>query len=483
MHPSGGIIRALFCALFLSACGDCANGNHGSNNDGNNADESFREAVGEWTPEACDSGADEDQDGAIDCADADCYTAGVCVFEPAMNAPQMGANGVVSFWDHSAWLFQGDSAPQRGVAEGAITPENIGTITGRIVDTAGEPVAGAALSFAGHPDLGRTYTRADGRYDLAFDVSRRLYVRVRAPGHITSDRRITPRLRRPGTLGDIAIVPHESEPTTIDFTTTAWVDGTTREDEDGIRHTGVVIPEGRLAKLTFPNGASRPIDVINVRATEVTVGDSGRDAMMADLAPQTLYTYAAEFSVDEAEAENATGVEFDRPVYIYVDNFLGMPTGSMVPSGYYDRDALAWEPSPNGYVIEIIEIAQGEAVLSLGDAALPDADREALGVTAGELKLLAQRYEVGDTLWRIPTQHFSPLDCNFTGVFRLEMGADQRLYVLTCSNAIRLEPRPLKARREAPTDRLRASEPPSPPSISRNGLLARLGFPISLWTA
>ena len=47
--------------------------------------------------------------------------------------------------------------------------------------------------------------------------------------------------------------------------------------------------------------------------------------MPASLPESSAYTFAAEFSVDEARALGATGVRFSQPVATWVDNFLDAP--------------------------------------------------------------------------------------------------------------------------------------------------------------
>ncbi|NIR61530.1 MAG: hypothetical protein GWO02_19580, partial [Gammaproteobacteria bacterium] len=51
------------------------------------------------------------------------------------------------------------------------------------------------------------------------------------------------------------------------------------------------------------------------------------------------------------------------PVYVYIDNFLELPVGVQVPSGYYDPDAAGWKTDRDGYVIEILDESAGRAVL------------------------------------------------------------------------------------------------------------------------
>ena len=55
------------------------------------------------------------------------------------------------------------------------------------------------------------------------------------------------------------------------------------------------------------------------------------------LPPASAYTFAAEYSADEAIAAGASSVTFSQPMPTYLENFLSFPVGTTVPSGYYDR--------------------------------------------------------------------------------------------------------------------------------------------------
>ena len=83
---------------------------------------------------------------------------------------------------------------------------------------------------------------------------------------------------------------------------------------------------------------------MKVRVTEFTYGDQGDEAMPGSLPGNSGYTYAAEFSVDEALKAGATQVDFDKPLINYTENFIGAPVGSAVPTGYYDRENAEWKP-------------------------------------------------------------------------------------------------------------------------------------------
>jgi RHS repeat-associated protein len=69
----------------------------------------------------------------------------------------------------------------------------------------------------------------------------------------------------------------------------------------------------------------------------------------------------------------------------------------------------------NGVIVEVVGITDGLAELDLdGDGQANDAaDLEALDITDDELAEVAELYEVGDQLWRVPVPHFSAWDCNW----------------------------------------------------------------------
>jgi hypothetical protein len=134
--------------------------------------------------------------------------------------------------------------------------------------------------------------------------------------------------------------------------------------------------------------------------------------MPAQLPPTSGYTYALDLSVDEAPGQE---VQFNKPVIIYIENFLNFPVGDIVPTGSYDRVKAAWIPSSDGRVVKILSITGSMAdVDTNGDGVVDDAgDLAALGVTDSERQELATRYSAGQSLWRVPITHFSDNDMNW----------------------------------------------------------------------
>ncbi|MCA9981100.1 MAG: hypothetical protein KDD89_09705, partial [Anaerolineales bacterium] len=202
--------------------------------------------------------------------------------------------------------------------------------------------------------------------------------------------------------------------TTIDLTqpTMQVAQGSTVSDSDGTRQATLLFPANTQATMHFADNrrAAAPLNSMSVRATEYTVGENGLAAMPSQLPPQSGYTYAIEFSVDEAVAADATQVAFDQPVVFYLENFLDFPAGGDVPVGYYDREQGRWIPYDDGRVVTIISTNNNQATIDSDGDGTADND---LQLSADERAQLAQLYKPGDSLWRVLIPHFSPWDCNW----------------------------------------------------------------------
>ncbi len=122
-----------------------------------------------------------------------------------------------------------------------------------------------------------------------------------------------------------------------------------------------------------------------------------------------------EITADEALAAGATSVTLSQPIPFYVENFLGFPVGTAVPVGYYDRQKGQWIAAPNGRVIKVVAVNGGLADLDTNGDGNADtaAALAALGVTEAERAKLAALYSPGQSLWRVPLDHFTPWDCNW----------------------------------------------------------------------
>lgn len=79
----------------------------------------------------------------------------------------LARNRYASFYEGAECLFKGKGAVQTGVKNGAIKPEQVVVLRGRVVDSSGQGIEGVEVTVAGSPEVGLTRTRAGGHFDKA----------------------------------------------------------------------------------------------------------------------------------------------------------------------------------------------------------------------------------------------------------------------------------------------------------------------------
>lgn len=159
------------------------------------------------------------------------------------------------------------------------------------------------------------------------------------------------------------------------------------------RAISMVFPAG----LVVRDGANQVVTTTTtIRATEYTTPDS----MPAALPPASAFTYCVDMRLDGIDYAS-----FSEPVITWVDNFLGFPVGSVVPSAYFDPALNVWVPSENGQVVELLADGNGDivAIDTDGDGD-PDGD-------PGDF--LGMEGATPGTYWRVPVSHFSIYDYNW----------------------------------------------------------------------
>lgn len=333
------------------------------------------------------------------------------------NPPPLDPTVATSTFAATSFLYTGANPVQTGVAPDTIEARRVAVLRGKVAARDGSPLSSVKISVLGHPELGQTLTRADGAFDIAVNGGGQLTLHYAKDGFLAVQRAIVAPWRDYAWLPDVVMIPLDNAVTAVDLSvsTVQVARGSPVSDADGARRATILFPPGTGATMVLPDGTTRPLTTLNVRATEYTVGTSGPGAMPAPLPPSSGYTYAVELSVDEAVAAGATEVRFSKALPVYVENFIGFPVGSAVPSGYYDKQKGQWIASANGRVIKVLSITNNLANLDTdGDAVADDATKLAgLGITVEERARLAQLYTSGQTLWRVPINHFSPWDYNW----------------------------------------------------------------------
>ncbi len=339
--------------------------------------------------------------------------------DPATVASPVSSGVATNLATSTSFLYQGPNPIQTGVVAGTIVPARAAVLRGVVKTRDGAPIPGASVVVLGHPELGETLSRADGRYDMAVNGGGALVVDVVAEAYLPSQRRVVAPWAQFTDVPDMVLVA--LDPVVSPVSSGAGVlqiaRGTVSTDARGPRQSTLLFAAGTSATLLLPNGTTAPAPVLHVRSTEYTVGPTGPDAMPGVLPPTSVYTYAVENSADEAIAAGASHVTFSKPVVHYVENFLDFPAGTAVPVGWYDRSDGLWKAEDSGVVLSILGVTGGiaDVVVDASGTAAGPAALLALGIDLEERQALGSLYLAGQSLWRVRTSHFSPMDLNWSG--------------------------------------------------------------------
>jgi RHS repeat-associated protein len=341
----------------------------------------------------------------------------ISIRDGAVTPSAIGTDRPTVFDASVAFLYSGPSATQHGLATGAVRAAQVAVVRGRVLARDGSPVAGVRVSVLGQPSLGYTFSRLDGMFDLAVNGGGSLNVDYRVAGFLPVQRPVTVPWHDFAAAGDVVLTALDTAVTHVSSGSASWQvhRSTVVTDADGARRATMLFPPGTLASLRMPDGSLHAVPAIAVRATEFTSGDSGPDAMPGALPGSSAYTYAIEYSADEAITAGAAGVTFDRPIVTYTDDFVGFPVGAEVPAGTYDAGMGRWAADPNGRVVEVVSVTGGVAALDVdGDGLADDASvLTPLGITTAELEQVGALFETGARLMRVATSHFSASDYNW----------------------------------------------------------------------
>ncbi|MEO8379652.1 MAG: Ig-like domain-containing protein, partial [Acidobacteriota bacterium] len=323
-------------------------------------------------------------------------------------APPMGST--------MQFLYNGPSAIQTNVAAGAIKEERVSVLRGIVRSLNGQPLSGARITLLGHPELGQTLSRADGIYDFAINGGGSSTLVFEKSGFIPAQRTVATQWNEQAPVDDVVLVGYDSAATTVmmNALTAQRARANVASDVDGSRRATLIFPAGTGASLVMPDGSTTSVSSLQIRATEYTIGPNGPKAMPAGLPAMSAYTYCVELSADEAVSAGAAEVRFTKPVSFYIENFLGFPTGTSIPAGYYDRLRATWIGADNGRVVKVLTISGGMASLDVSGDGTADqgAALTALGIDDAERTQIASIYAAGQSLWRVRIPHFSPWDLN-----------------------------------------------------------------------
>jgi RHS repeat-associated protein len=274
------------------------------------------------------------------------------------------------------------------------------------------PISGVLVTVHDHPEYGTAATDAQGRFSIPVEGGGTLTVRYHKEGLISSQRQVYVPWNDIALCETLQMVSEDPESTTLSFDGDSHTVVTHRStqvmDESGPRACSMVFTGDNRAYLVDEEGNDfRELTTITARATEFTTPES----MPAVLPPNVAFTYCSELTVDGADR-----VRFEKPVIVWVDNFLGFEVGTIVPVGYYDRDRGVWVPSDNGVVVRLLD-RDGDGIVDALDSdgdGLPD-DLNNSGSLDDETTGLEDpfSYPPDATFWRFEVTHFTPWDANW----------------------------------------------------------------------
>lgn len=333
----------------------------------------------------------------------------VVVEPPAVDSPTQDFGQGIEF------LYTPPGADQIGVDIDSIDPDRVAVIRGKVMRDDGSALSGVTVTILDHPEYGSTRTAADGWFNMAANGGTSLVMEFSLDDYLPVQRRVQVPWNDYTFSADVVMIQVDPVSTVVSMssTSTQTARGTMTSDDRGQRTPTLIFPAQTAAKARTKNGVMKGMESLTVRTTEYTVGDMGPSRMPGVLPATSGYTHAVELSADEVGADG--WIEFDEPVYYYLENFLDFPVGVTVPSGYYDRDEGLWLAGPDGLVIEVLDTGAGIAEVDVDGDGVADTGQVLvdLSFTDGERQQLAGLYTNGTTLWRVPIPHFTPWDHNW----------------------------------------------------------------------
>jgi YD repeat-containing protein len=323
----------------------------------------------------------------------------------------------VSLAAATEFLHTGPNPVQIGMDPKVLDARRAAALRGMVFKGETEPFPAVNVHIQHQPAYGTGYSRTDGSYDMVVNGGGLMTVGFKKEGFLPVWRQASVPWQDHIWLPPVVMSKVDSQVTAVksDAKAIQTARGSKVKDKDGPRQPTLLFQSGTKAVLEMPDGTKKPLEALNIRATEYTVGDKGPDRMPAPLPPNSAYTYCVELSADEAIQANAKTVRFDKPVYHYVENFLNFPVGIPVPAGYFEAEKGGWVASESGRVIKVLAINNDLVDLDVEGNNQP-ADAKALAalkVSDDERRELAKLYAAGATLWRVPIPHFSVWDLNW----------------------------------------------------------------------
>ena len=293
-------------------------------------------------------------------------------------------------------------------------------IKGQVRDVSGQPVPEVTISVRDLPELGRVHPREDGQFQFLVNGGQRLLIDIQGPDRIPVQRQISVGWQEVHELAPVRLIARDIASTPADLTgeNNEWqvIRASAVADCEGcpLRRSTLLIPPSVRGQV-FRDGAWQVVEGAGtIQLTEFTVGVEGPRQMPGPLPANSDYTFAVDLHF-EPSGEKIAGRDLlfvDEEglpdlAFFYVEEFLGMAPGTIVPSAYYDDESGRWIPMAEGHVIEVV--AHEGDLAEIDDGNQPPTPP----LSDGERAQLVAIYPPGTRLTRVPIKHFSNHDYNY----------------------------------------------------------------------
>ena len=281
-------------------------------------------------------------------------------------------------------------------------------VRGKVQELDGMPIEEVAVTIMDHPEYGTVYTDAKGEYTVPVNGGLTLTLVFAHEGYTQGQRFAEVPWNDILVLQMLELVPYD--PMKTDIFLTGDPDEIVTHTSETLEHPITVALGGdNLMVGETEDGELEITDTIVISATEYTTPNS----MPGVLPSTTEFTYCIDLKADGYE-----DVEFDQPVILWTRDFQGFDVGTLVPTGYYDRDDGKWKPMEDGLVVRLLDLDDDTVVdaLDKDDDGQPD-DLDGDGLFVDEVGGIENELNAfaGDVYWRVEVIHFSPIDMNWPG--------------------------------------------------------------------
>ena len=177
--------------------------------------------------------------------------------DPSTVAPPLDTTIATTVYDATKFLYTGDNPIQTGLSSETIEPKRVAVLRGKVLDDDGNPLPGVRITILNHLEYGRTYSRADGMFDMVVNGGGYLNVRCDKMGYLTVQRQRDIPWADYMWLPEIRMIQADPNVTFIDLTSEEdfqVIRGSVITDERGTRQSTILIPKGIRAWMVFPDG-------------------------------------------------------------------------------------------------------------------------------------------------------------------------------------------------------------------------------------